>query len=218
MTPVKLIGVLCLTAVVSACGSTHGMRNIGAPFETLPEDKPPAPVERAAVGGLPDSPIRALPEAGVTVSDIRVHVPRSLTVSEANRYYPRADIVWRGDVLGDRHAQIDDLMTAAFTQGTAGMAGPTPVVLHVEVVRFHSLTEKARYSIGGVHNMEFDLTVRRASTGEALAPTKRVVADLPALGGKAAIAADGRGETQKVRVSAFLQQVIQQELSRFVSG
>ena len=84
--------------------------------------------------------------------------------------------------------------------------------------RFHSLTEKARYSVGGVHNIiEFDLTVRRASTGEALAPARRVEADLPALGGTAAIESDRAGQTQKVRVTTFLQSVIQQELSRFVS-
>ena len=98
------------------------------------------------------------------------------------------------------------------------MAGATPVILDVTAVRFHSLTEKARYTVGGVHNIIFDLTVRRASTGEALAPTRRVEADLPALGGTAAVEADRQGQTQKVRVHAFLQQVIRQELARFVPG
>lgn len=218
MTPLKMIGALLLAASVSACGSTHGTRNAGAPFEVLPEDLPAGTVERASIANLPEAPIRAVPDAALSVSDVRVTVPRSLSVSEANSYYPRADIVWRGDLIGDRHAQIETLMQNAFTTGTDGMAGPTPVIVDVKVVRFHSLTEKARYTIGGVHNMVFDLTVRKASDGEPLAPTWRVKADLPALGGKAAMAADGRGETQKVRVTAYLQQVIREELARFISG
>ena len=43
-------------------------------------------------------------------------------------------------------------------------------------------------------------------------------ADLPALGGRSAMAADRKGQTQKVRVTDHLALVIQQELSRFVAG
>jgi len=40
------------------------------------------------------------------VVDYSVRVPSNLTISEANSYYPVADIVWRGDALGDRHMQV----------------------------------------------------------------------------------------------------------------
>ena len=148
------------------------------------------------------------------VTELRVAVPRSLIVSEANSYYPRADIVWRDDPLGDRHKQIRDLIGMAVHAGTSELNGVQPVAVDIEVLRFHSLTEKARYTVGGVHSIKFNLTVRDATTGAVIIPTRFINADLPALGGQAAIAADARGQTQKVRISAHLKQLIQQELSR----
>lgn len=212
MKNLKCAVALGLCALITACGaSVPSITSRKAPFETLPpavEAPPAATAFKTAVA--PDVPF--------TVTQINVRVPRSLKSTEANSYYPRADIVWRGDPFGDRHQQIAEILDAGFRAGTRDMAGATPVTLDVTAVRFHSLTEKARYTVGGVHNIIFDLTVRRASTGEALAPTRRVKADLPALGGTAAVEADRQGQTQKVRVHAFLQQVIRQELARFVPG
>ncbi|MEL7299624.1 MAG: DUF6778 family protein [Pseudomonadota bacterium] len=148
------------------------------------------------------------------VTEITVDVPRDLRVSEANSYYPIADIVWRGDPIGDRHAQITELMGAAFAEGTGALEGVQPVMVDVEVVRFHSLTEKARYTVGGVHSIRFDMTVRDAQTGAVLVPKRRVNADLDALGGRAAIESDRNGNGQKMRLSAHLAQVIKAELAR----
>ena len=195
-TPTYALALL-LSTLIAACGSTSNISTRSAPAAV-------APVEA-----------RQIP---LTVSRIEVEVPRSLSVSEANSYYPIADIVWRGDPIGDRHAQVADILETGFTAGTAPLAGTIPVILQVQAVRFHSISEKARYSVGGVHNIIFDLTVLRAEDGLPLAPTRRVEANLPALGGTAAIEADRRGETQKVRIQGFLQQVIRQELSRFVTG
>lgn len=40
---------------------------------------------------------------------VRFAVPSDMTVSEANSYYPIADIVWRGDPLGNRAQQISSI-------------------------------------------------------------------------------------------------------------
>lgn len=208
MQTLKLITALCLGASVAACGAGPDITTRNAPFETTP---PVSQVQNTAQIGAR----QALP---VTVKDIRISVPGTLTVSEANGYYPRADIVWRGDSIGNRHAQVAAIYRSAFENGTRHLNGPTGVIVEAEIVRFHSVTEKARYMTGGVHNMIFNLTVRRASTGEALAPTREITSDLPALGGTAAIEADRMGQTQKVRVTDHLSYVIQQELARFVTG
>lgn len=205
----KLALITALGASLAACGNTPDIasRNLsnGASASIVAVAQP-GPVVRSTA---------PLP---VRVSAINVSVPRNLTVSEANLYYPIADIVWRGDMIGDRHAQVQHIFETAFRAGTSDLSGPTGVILDAEVVRFHSLSEKARYSVGGVHNMVFKLTVRRATTGEQLGPARLVKADLPALGGTAAIEADRKGQTQKVRVTDFLAQAIRKELARFVSA
>ncbi len=211
----KLIAASTLAASLAACGNVPDIASRNAPFEATP------PATGVAQAGQTAQPAAfavqptALP---VSVTDIRIAVPRSLSVSEANSYYPKGDIVWRGDPIGDRHAQVQSLFEDGFAAGTAGMEGGTPVTVDIEVVRFHSVSEKTRYSVGGVHNIKFNITVRRASTGQALAPTRLVEANLPALGGRSAIEADRAGQTQRVRVTAHLAQVIRQELARFVRG
>lgn len=206
MKTLKVIAAIGLGALVSACSSMPDIASRNAPFETAPQ----LDFQQVA----PDAqPQMALPQS-VHVSAVNVRVPRSLKVSEANVYYPRADIVWRGDPIGDRHAQIQKIVEQSFLNGTKDMSGASDVVLDVEVTRFHSVTEKTRYSVGGVHNMEFNLTVRSAATGLPIGPTRQVEANLPAFGGQQALHADRMGQTQKVRVSAYLAEVIRQELAK----
>lgn len=201
MKTLKLITALGLGILVSACGNTPDIASRNAPFEST------SPVLSAPYvqSQLPQS---------MTVTEINVRVPRNLKVSEANSYYPRADIVWRGDPIGDRYSQIEQIFKTAFASGTQDMAGEANVILDVQITRFHSVTEKTRFSVGGVHNMNFLLTVRSAATGLALAPTREVEANLPAFGGSQAMAAERRGQTQKVRVTGYLAQVIRQELEK----
>ncbi|MEM8592853.1 MAG: DUF6778 family protein [Pseudomonadota bacterium] len=148
------------------------------------------------------------------VTELRIAVPKELRVSEANLFYPIADIVWRGDPIGDRHKQVLDIFATSFQAGTDRLEGVQPVTVDVEVKRFHSITEKARYTVGGVHSIRFDMTVRDAITGEVIVPTREIKADLSALGGRAAIAAEASGQTQKARITQHLTHLIQQELSR----
>lgn len=148
-----------------------------------------------------------------TITDVQIAVPRSLQVSEANGYYPLADIVWRGDPLGDRHQQVAALFQAAADRATATMAGPRQAVLALEIVRFHGVTEKTRYTVGGTHNMVFNLTVRDAATGAVIDGPRRVEANARAAGGQAAIAEEQAGRTQKVVVVEKLVETLRRELS-----
>jgi len=146
------------------------------------------------------------------VTEIRVDVPRTLRVSEANVFYPIADIVWRGDPIGDRYSQVQSIFAEAFGQGTIGMDSGRKVIVEIEVVRFHALTEKTRYTVGGTHSLKFYLTVRDAETGLVIDGPRRVSADIPASGGARAIAEDQAGHTQRVVIVEHLRQVATQEL------
>lgn len=149
-----------------------------------------------------------------TVTEVHVSVPETLRVSEANTIKPRADIVWHGDPVGDRYAQVKAIVEEALREGTADLEGPRKVILEAEVERFHALTPRTRYTIGGMHEIVFLMTLRDAETGEPLGPPKVINADLEGLGGDEAIAAEARGETQKVRIEAHLRQVIHDVLSQ----
>ena len=157
---------------------------------------------------LPDAILRQ-----INVSQINVRVPTKLKVSEANRYYPSGDIVWREDPMGNRHEQVARIVYDAMSAGTSTFQGPVPVILDIEVVRFHALSEKARYTVGGVHHVVFKMVLRDAQTGEFLSEPRRVETDLEAFGGQQAITAEARGLTQKVRISGHLSEVIRQQMT-----
>ena len=164
-----------------------------------------APLETAAVTGA--APAYA-------IQDIRVSVPKTLRVSEANRYYPGGDIVWREDPAGDRHAQVKAIVEAAMMQGVNAMQpGHVPAILDIQVTRFHALTEKARYTVGGVHSLQFHMQLRNPETGATYGEPQFVKADFKALGGQAAIKAEQQGNTQKYRITNHLAAVIQSQLT-----
>lgn len=148
------------------------------------------------------------------VREVRVEVPRDLEVSEANLFYPIADIVWRGEPRGDRYVQVQQIFTEAFGFGTAGMRNGPDVMVEARIRRFHALTEKTRFTTGGVHSIRFDLTVRDARTGAVIDGPRFVIADVKAAGGSRAIAEDQAGRTQRVVIIETLSQVIRRELSR----
>lgn len=151
--------------------------------------------------------------AGYNVQKVNVFVPRSLVVSEENSYVPSADIVWHGDVDGDRRAQVAQIVQNAMTRGTAGAQQGRAVVLDVVVTRFHALTEKTRASIGGKHNLQYDLTIRDAATGDILVPARGVNASVRGSGGAQALAEDAAGRTQKVVITEALALSIQKQLT-----
>lgn len=166
-----------------------------------------APMDNVMAVALPALAPSFAPQAVV------IQVPDSLAVNEANRFYPGGDIVWRGDLPGDRHAQVKAIFQAAAEQGIGALAGATPVLVDLEVTRFHALTEKTRDTIGGVHSIKFILTLRHPDTGVILRPPQAINADLQGYGGQMAVAAEANGLTQKVRITLHLARVLRDELS-----
>lgn len=142
-----------------------------------------------------------------------VVIPETLVASESNSYKPIADIVWREDPFGDRHQQVQTIFEDAISAGVASLQGDLPVVLHIEVTRFHALTQRTRYSIGGVHEIEFLLTVTNGRTGDTIIPSYQIITNLQAFGGAQALAAERVGLTQKVRISEHLAALIKFELT-----
>jgi hypothetical protein len=89
-------------------------------------------------------------------------------------------------------------------------------IVSLEVTRFHGLTEKARYTVGGNYAMHFLMTVRDAVTGEILDGPRPVVADVRGVGGVRAIAEDNAGRTELEVVTERLADVLRGELTSLV--
>lgn len=161
-----------------------------------------------------DTPAQALAATAQAyrIADLNVSVPRTLRVSEANTYYPSADIVWRGDIAGDRYNQVGAIVETAGKRASSALKAGQGVVVDVQLTRFHSLTEKARYSVGGVHSIHFILTLRDPATG-AVIESRPVDASFAAFGGRRAIDAEIRGDTQKVRIVDHLARTLVRELA-----
>ncbi|SDO68232.1 hypothetical protein SAMN05216196_10821 [Lutimaribacter pacificus] len=196
MTHLRILVALVLGLGVSACASIEtATRN--APLESA----------TALADEAPSAAVRS-----IAVQSFVVRVPDDLKVSEANSYYPMGDIVWRGDPAGDRHRQVAAIFDDSLSLATAGMQGALPVTAEIVVRRFHALTEKTRYTIGGVHSIRFDLILRDPETGIAIMPPREIRADLKGFGGAAAIEAEANGMTQKLRITRHLANVIRTEL------
>ena len=175
----------------------------------------PEPVTRGATldpSALANGSV-ALVAPDYDVISVKIDVPRTLKVSEANVFFPIADIVWHGDPLGDRYAQVQAIYAEAFAAGTADLHGARKVEVDAEITRFHALTPKTRYTVGGMHTLHFILTVRDAATGEILDGPRPVVADVKGSGGTRAMEEEAAGITQKVVIEDRLAQVIRDELS-----
>lgn len=237
MTIIRKLMLLTVGLTVSACAAVD-VPTRNAPFELLPEGQVSIPVGYdtreeikpivVSQGGSPSvtnvTPVVAVDAFGgaefaaqkvpVHVAAVQVRVPRSLKVSEANRYLPYGDIVWREDPVGDRYVQVQTIVQTAMDRGVAGLDGPVPVILDIQITKFHALTEKARYTTGGRHGISFEMTVKHAETGALLLPTRSVRADLNAYGGQQALVAMAHGQTQKVRITQHLAGVIHQELTK----
>lgn len=192
----KLVAALTLAVGLSACATVEtSTRNAPLDLPTLQPGEVTAALTR-----------------DYNVMDVQVVVPASLTATESNSYYPNADIVWRGDLPGDRHQQVADLFEISAADATAKMNGADDVYVQIQLVRFHGVTERTRYSVGGVYNMVFDMQVVDPD-GNVIEPLRRIEANLPAPGGQAALRLEQAGQTEKVRVLEYLTFVLDQELS-----
>lgn len=146
------------------------------------------------------------------IQGLRFIAPPDLTVSEREGFYPRGDIVWRGDPYGPRVAQIESMFLEAFERNQVVLKGRTPVNVDIRLVRFHGVTDMARLTAGGVYNIIFDMRVLNARSGEVIEPTHRVKGDLSAPGGRRGKALIHKGQTQRVRVTDFLTDLLRQQL------
>lgn len=190
----RLIAMAMLGLSVSACATTQtATRNV--------------PLDQGAMA-------MAAPAPSYDVTGVQVTVPATLEVSEANSYYPSGDIVWRGDARGNRHAQVEAIFEQSADLGLSGMAGAMPVEVEIVVKRFHALTEKTRYTIGGVHSITFDVTLRDPVSGAVLRGPREIRADLEGYGGQQAVEAEAKGLTQKYRITQHLARVIREELTQ----
>jgi len=190
----SVIGVV--TAALAACSTSDG-----------------AGRETAATSSTGNSFVAVQGQRDYALQSFQFSIPDELEVSEANRYYPVSDIVWRGDPRGDRKQQITDIFETSFQSADANLNGSRAVVADVQLLRFHSVTERTRRSFGGTHSIKFNLTVLDAQTGEILEPTRRINADLSAFGGRAATRADAEGQGMKVRITSHLANLFLRELS-----
>lgn len=197
---------LALALLTSACVTTDrgAQRAVAAP---PPASKNISPEEIAGAA-------LTVASAPFEITDVKVIVPEYLVVSEADVYLPYADIVWREDPLGDRRQQVGAILEDALRKGTAGLKGQRKVILAAEVEMFHALTDKARATFGGKHNVQFDYVLIDAETGVPVTAPKRVDASLKAYGGRRAYEAMRAGQTQKVRITNHVAEVIRKELTR----
>ncbi|MEZ5686569.1 MAG: DUF6778 family protein [Paracoccaceae bacterium] len=202
-------GLLCgAVLLLAACGFNEpASRGLADPVPlNLAGPAATAQAEAETVLALPRFAVRS----------IQVRAPRELSVSEANSYKPRADIVWRGDAFGNRHAQVEAIALAGASLGTEEMQAGVPVDLEIELRRFHALTEKARYSAPFGTEFEFEaiVTLRDAETGAMIGAPRYVKRDFPAASGREALAEEARGITQKTVITQNFGQMIREELSR----
>lgn len=226
----KLFRIIALVAVggsLSACAEVDtAMRN--APFEALPSETivPIAvPADHAQlnrdalnvdalpqVGALPGGP-GYQSAAKFSIGAVKVSVPADLKVNEMNLYYPWGDIVWRGDPYGNRKQQVAAIFQDALERAQPDTEGGRKATVEVTIRRFHSVSEKTRYTIGGVHSITFDLVLRDPDTGAVLREVRELKANLDALGGERAKAAERQGLTMKERIARHLRHVFVAELT-----
>ncbi len=202
---IRIVGLLAGAVLLTACGQPESVsRSVVAQengFTLATQGRDVAGVSETARVPL------------YNVQDFNVIVPSTLRASEANVFYPLADIVWRGEPLGNRHEQVRQIVGEALGTATDGMNNGRAAIVDVTVTRFHCLTEKTRYSVGGTHSMQFTLTVRDAATGQVIDGPRLVIADVKAAGGGRALAEEAAGRTQRVVVMERLVQVLRRELS-----
>ena len=217
-----LFGLAALS--VTACGPFDAVTR-SAPYETTMPIAVMEPIATESFDVSPEIVTRAVADippvsmaADFNVVDIRVDVPDTLRVSEANSLIPLGDIVWQGDLPGNRYQQVQTILQDAVSKGVENANGGRDVVLHLTVTRFHSLSHRARYSIGGNHSIFFDLAIIDAMTGQQIGETENINASLDAFGGAAAIQAELAGLTQKVRIIDHVSRVISSKLDEVESA
>lgn len=149
------------------------------------------------------------------LADVVVVVPEGLTTTEQNSLAPEADIVWHGDPIngGTRQQQVAEILRNGIIDGGSGLPGSQPVIFVATLVQFHAITPRARRNVGGIHNVDFNISVIDAKNGQPLMEPVFIEADEFAFAGAEAAAAEASGQTQKVRIRNRIRLVIASWLS-----
>ena len=193
--------VLITMIALAGCDAKNSSRLDGLPLSEVKLDG------RVSIGPSSATNLR------YTVRSVDLIVPETLRVSEENLFYPDADVVWRGEPHGDRPMQISAILDEGLNAGASGAKQGAQVTIKVQLERFHALTEKARFSIGGVHDIVFVLTVLDFKTNAILEGPRRVEVAIKASGNDKAIAEDAAGRTQRVVIVEGVAEAIRRELS-----
>jgi len=196
----NIIG-LCATAALLACSPAEMASRGNTLFS------PTVPNLEAPAAALTPAPL-------YNVVHFDAVVPPELLVSDADVYLPRADIVWHGDPAGDRRQQVEAMFERALALSTFDMSRGRPVVVMVQLEKFHGVTPKTRATVGGNFGIRFFLTVLDAETRQAIDGPRLVTADIKASGGVRALREEQRGITQKSVVTNALAGLLDQELSK----
>lgn len=142
------------------------------------------------------------------VHAVHVTIPDDLSISNSNSYAPNADIVWHGEPLGDRRAQVAAILRDGISRGSSGLRGPRGVTIAIRLRHFHAVTPAAvARAPGAVHNISYYAQVFDAQTAKAITPPEIISADLVAYVGDAAVIATLQGQTQRVRIVDHLARV-----------
>ena len=225
MSVCKIAGLFAIALTTTACVSSNNASQnkvSEAPrviYTVAPETQVPVAAPSDTLNFFPEVQQVASLQTNVAgiasqyeVVDVQVAVPSYLVASEADVYLPKADIVWREDPLGDRHEQVRVIIKDALSKGTNALIGPRKVIMAARVNMFHALTEKARNTVGGKHNVQFDYVLLDAQTRQPVTTVQNMDASLKAFGGAKAYRAMRKGQTQKVRITNHVAAEIQYAL------
>ncbi len=154
-----------------------------------------------------DEPLSTDVSRSWLVKGVQVVVPDALTTSEQNSFAPNFDIVWHGDPVGDRKAQVTEILRAGISRGASSLRGPVPVTLQVILIRFHAVTPLAvSRAPAAVHDIAYTVQAFN-SAGQPVSEQVFIRADIEAFVGTQAIVAAQTGETQKKRITDHLADV-----------
>lgn len=140
-----------------------------------------------------------------TVTNVVATVPDEATTTERNSFAPEADIVWHGEELGDRKAQVSAIIAEGIRQGAASLNGNRDVTISATVRHFHAVTPMAvARAPAAVHNISYVMQVFDNASGQPLTDPIDIDADFEALVGAAAVTSAIQGRGQKERIIAHV--------------
>lgn len=190
------VAAVCILALTACSGSKTSVHNLPMP-------------DGAVASPFPKSGIS---EQVYHVANLRIDVPEDLVVSEANQLIPHADIVWRGEPFGDRHAQVRALFEESFAAMDHQIGEAVDV--SIKVTRFHGLTEKARFLTGGNYAIYFEIALTDPASGKLVRAPQLVKIDEWVKGGNQPVLDEEEGVTERTRVIGFIKDELQKLLGQ----